>query len=125
MVPTHAMSALEAAFLGLESRTVPFVHASILNFDRPIQLDALRAHVDAALAEIPRYHQRIERGRFGAAAWIDDAKYRIEHHVHAAAVAAPGGTRELEDLAAQLLSAGLPAGHSPVSYTHLRAHETP
>lgn len=113
MSSTHAMSALEAAFLGLESRTVPFVHVSILSFDRPIQLDALRAHVDAALAAIPRYHQRIERGRFGATAWTDDANYRIEHHVHAAAVAAPGGTRELENLAAQLLSSGLPAGHSP------------
>lgn len=113
MSSTHAMSALEAAFLGLESRNVPFVHASILSFDRPIPLDVLRAHVDAALAGIPRYHQRVERRRFGAAAWTDDASYRIEHHVHAAAVAAPGGTRELEDLAAQLLSGGLPAGHSP------------
>jgi hypothetical protein len=113
MLATHAMSALEAAFLGLESRAVPFVHASILCFDRPIRLDDLRAHVDAALADIPRYHQRIKRGRFGAAAWTDDANYRIEHHVHAAAVAAPGGMRELEDLAAQLLSGGLPVEHSP------------
>lgn len=113
MLSKQAMSALEAAFLGLESRDVPFVHASILSFDRPIPLNELRTYVDAALADLPRYHQRIERGRFGAAAWTDDANYRIEHHVHAATVAAPGGTRELDDLAAQLLSGGLPDGHSP------------
>jgi len=107
------MAALEAAFLGLESRDVPFVHASILSFDRPIPLDALRSHIDTALAGIPRYRQRILRGYLGAATWVDDEDYQIEHHVHAAAVAGTGGPHELEELAACLLSSGLPFGHSP------------
>lgn len=106
------MSAIEAAFLGLESRDVPFEHAAILSFDQIIPLDGLRTHVDAALAGLPRYHQRIVRGGLGAV-WIDDRGFRIGHHVHTATVAAPGGPRELEALAAELLSSGLPAGHSP------------
>ena len=113
MSSSQPMPALEAAFLGLESHDVPFVHASILCFDREIPLDALRVHLDRALSDISRYRQRVVRGRFGSAAWGDDDAYRIEHHVHAAAVAAPGGPRELEDLAAKLLSSGLPFGHSP------------
>lgn len=113
MLSNQTMSALEAAFLGLESRSVPFAHASILGFDRPIRLDELRAHIDAALADQPRYRQRVVRKRLGTAMWEDDPRYRIDDHVHAATVAAPGGTRELDSLAAQLLSDGLPAGHSP------------
>jgi WS/DGAT/MGAT family acyltransferase len=111
--PGQRLSALEAAFLGLESRAVPFVHASILSFDRAIPLDALRSHVDAALAGIRRYHQRIARRPLGSADWVDDTEYQIEHHVHAISAAAPGGTRELDELAAQLLASELPTDHSP------------
>lgn len=113
MTSAQPMPALEAAFLGLESRDVPFVHASILEFDRPVPLEALRAHIDAALSAIPRYRQCVAHGHFGAAAWVIDEDYQIEHHVHAAAVAAPGGPRELESLVAELLSSGLPVDHSP------------
>lgn len=107
------LSALEAAFLGLESRDVPFVHASVLSFDRPIDVEALRTLVAAALAPIPRYRQRIERRRSGAADWIDDPDDRIEHHVQTASVAAPGGPRELDALAGRLIATELPPEHSP------------
>jgi WS/DGAT/MGAT family acyltransferase len=107
------LSALEAAFLGLESHDVPFVHAAILSFDRPIALEPLRAHVAAALADVPRYRQHMVPRSWGAADWIADPDDRIEDHVQAATVAVPGGTRELEDLAARLLAFELPAERSP------------
>lgn len=107
------LSALEAAFLGLESHDVPFVHASILHFDRPIAVEPLRAHVAAALDGVARYHRRIVRKPLGGADWVDDTDYQIEHHVQAATVAAPGGPRELDELAAQLLQTDLPPEHSP------------
>jgi len=111
--PSQSLAALDAAFLGLESREVPFVHASILCFDQPIALDALRDHVDAALAGVTRYRQRIARSWRSAARWVMDDDYRIEHHVLAIEAAAPGGIRELERLAARLLEGALPADHSP------------
>ena len=107
------LSALEAAFLGLESRDVPFVHGSVLSFDRPIAVEPLRAHVAAALAGIARYRQRIAHGRFGAADWVDDEGYRIEHHVQAASVPAPGGPRELDELTGHLIATELSPAHSP------------
>jgi WS/DGAT/MGAT family acyltransferase len=107
------MSALESAFLGIGSGEVPFVYEAILDFDREIPLDALRARVDDALSKVRRYHQRIERGRFGRAAWVDDDHFRIARHVHEATAAAPGSMRELEQLAAQLFATDLPAGHPP------------
>ena len=107
------MTALESAFLGLGSREVPFVYECILDFEREIPLDALRARVGEALADLRRYHQRIERGRLGRAAWVDDEHFRIARHVHEATAAAPGGMREVEQLAAQLFATDLPAGHPP------------
>ncbi len=113
MASRHHLSALEAAFLGLESHDVPFVHVSVLSLDRPVGVEALRAHLAAAFAPIPRYRQRIAHRRFGAADWIDDPDDRIEHHVQTACVAAPGGARELEELAAHLIASELPPEHSP------------
>lgn len=107
------LSALEAAFLGLESHDVPFVHASVLSFDRPIDVEALRARIAAALAPIPRYRQRIVHRRFGAADWVDDRDDRIEDHVQIASVAAPGGPRELDELTGRLIATELPPEHSP------------
>ncbi|HET7502525.1 MAG TPA: wax ester/triacylglycerol synthase family O-acyltransferase [Kofleriaceae bacterium] len=113
LVSPRPLSALDAAFLGLESRDVPFVHASILAFDRPLALDAVRAHVGGVLAGVPRYRQRIVRGRVGTAAWVDDPVFSIERHILATTVPAPGGARELEELCAQLLADPLPAEHPP------------
>lgn len=98
------LSALETAFLGLESAEVPFVFASILELDRPIARDALRAHVDAALVGVPRYRQALDRRK---RAWIA-TEFDIARHVHAISVAEPGGREELEGLVARLLSDGIP-----------------
>jgi hypothetical protein len=110
MSSANRLPALESAFLGLESDDAPFVFASILEFDRPIAVDALRRHVDAALATVPRYHQRLDRAK---RTWVDDENFRIERQVHAASVAEPGGRRELEAVAAELLSTGLPPNRPP------------
>ncbi|HEU0032554.1 MAG TPA: wax ester/triacylglycerol synthase domain-containing protein [Kofleriaceae bacterium] len=107
------MSALESAFLGLESRDVPFHFASILEVDRPIAVEQLRSHVDSVLGTIPRYRQRIVRSRWRGARWVDVPDFRIENHVGAVTVAAPGGRRELDELVAHLLETELPAVQPP------------
>ena len=110
MSSANRLPALESAFLGLESDDVPFVVASILELDRPITVDALRRHVDASVATIPRYRQRPDRAK---RAWVDDPSFRIARHVHVAWVAEPGGRSELEAVAAELLSTGLPSNRPP------------
>ena len=108
------LSSLEAAFIGLETPGVEFVYACILELDREVDVDALRELFDRALDAVPRYRQRVIRRRFGRRPmWADDAEFRIARHVHAARVATPGGTHELEDLTAQLLATELPQAHSP------------
>ena len=109
MSAAHRLLALESAFVGLESKDVPFVFASILELDRPIAVDALRRHVDAAFATVPRYRQRLDHAR---RTWVD-TDFRIEHQVRFATVAQPGGRAELEALAARLLSTELPPDYPP------------
>ncbi len=107
------MSALESAFLALESRDVPFVFACVLELDRPIDVAPLRSLMETALAELPRYHQRIVRRRIRGARWRDDPAFEIARHVQTIDVPAPGGARELEALVARLLATRLPRQHPP------------
>jgi hypothetical protein len=107
------LSSLEAAFLGLETPGVEFVYACILELDRELDLDALRALLELSLDAAPRYRQRIVRRWGRRPAWSDDPEFRIARHVHAAHVAPPGGLRELEQLTADLLATELPQQHSP------------
>jgi len=103
------LTALEATFVALESPDVPFVHASILELDRPVPLDALRALVAAAVVPGSRFRQRI----VASLEWSDDEDFRVERHVAAIRVAAPGGASELDALAAELLERALPEEHPP------------
>ncbi len=108
MTTGQPMSALESAFLGLESYDVPFQYASILAFDRPIELAPLRAHIAGVLENLPRYRQRIVRTRSGAGRWVADATFDITNHVDAIR-----GSEPLEHLAAQLLETELDRAHPP------------
>lgn len=108
------LSALDAAFLDLESATVPFVIGSILCFDRRIDLARLRAHVDAALDGLPRYRQRLGRiPLLRHPVWIDDGAFTIDRHVRAVPAVSPGSAADVERVAADLLSRRLPGEHPP------------
>jgi diacylglycerol O-acyltransferase / wax synthase len=99
------LSALDATFLELEQED-PSAHMHIgglLVFDpRPDgtipTVDELRAHLDARLGELPRYHQRLSDPhvhglRFPT--WELDAGLDLREHVSRAALPAPGGRDEL------------------------------
>jgi WS/DGAT/MGAT family acyltransferase len=62
----------------------------------------LRAKLDAALADIPRLSQRVVAPplRLAPPEWRDDPTLDLDYHLRKVAAPAPGGTRELLDLAA-------------------------
>lgn len=110
MSPIERLSALDAAFLGLESETVPFVIGSVLRFDRRIELARLRAWVDAALDGLPRYRQRRDHlPVLRHPIWIDDDRFDVARHV----LPSPAGTSDPQTLAAQLLARRLPPDRPP------------
>ena len=81
---------------------------------RPVDIDLLRHHVDAALDAHPRFRQRIEDLPLGRGVrWTDEDGFAIDDHVHLVDVAPPGGDAELDAFVDDLLERPLPADRSP------------
>ncbi|MEZ5246773.1 MAG: wax ester/triacylglycerol synthase family O-acyltransferase [Acidimicrobiales bacterium] len=73
-------------------------------FDRPIDVDMLRARMRVAVSELPRFTQRVQPGlgRLSTPAWVPDPEFDFNSHFRVMTLAAPGTQRQLFDLAAQL-----------------------
>jgi diacylglycerol O-acyltransferase / wax synthase len=112
--PIDRLSALDSAFLDLDSARAPLhVGWTILVDGRAPSLSALRRHIEGRLEHVPRFRRRVARPRLGLGDphWADDAGFDIARHVHAVTLAPPAGMGELRDLAGTLLSAALDPGH--------------
>ena len=107
------LGALEATFLGLETSTVSFVYACVIELDRAIPVHALRERVEAALVAIPRYRQRIVHHRFRRPVWQDDPSFSIARHVAVARVDPHDGPHDLGELVGDLLGSDVPRDQSP------------
>jgi diacylglycerol O-acyltransferase / wax synthase len=98
--PPDRLSALDAAFLDLETAEAPLHVGWTLKLDGPApSLAALRRHIDARLDSLPRFRRRVD-----GAQWVDDASFDVARHVHGMTLAEPSGPRELRALAGRLLS---------------------
>ena len=109
------LSALDAAFLDLDSDTAPLHVGWTMRLDgRPPALDALRTHVAARLGRVPRFRRRVVRPPLGIGdpIWADDSSFDIADHVVESRVAPPGGPAELRGLAGQILSRPLDPRHA-------------
>jgi diacylglycerol O-acyltransferase len=112
--PIDRLSALDSAFLDLDSAQAPLhVGWTILVDGRAPSLSALRRHIEGRLEHVPRFRRRVTRSRLGLGDqhWADDAGFDIAHHVHALTLAPPAGPGELRELAGTLLSAPLDPAH--------------
>jgi WS/DGAT/MGAT family acyltransferase len=94
------LSALDAAFLDLETAQAPLHVGWTLKLEGPApSVAALRRHVDARLDGLPRFRRRVDGQQ-----WVDDDGFDVARHVHGMTLAAPGGGGELRALAGTLLS---------------------
>ncbi len=64
------------------------------------------ASVEARLHRVPRYRQRLAHVPLdqGRPVWVDDPHFNLAYHVRHAALPAPGGERELRNLASRLFA---------------------
>ena len=103
-VPVDRLSALDTAFLDLETPRAPLHVGWTLRFAAAApSLSALRRHLDGRLDRVPRFRRRLA-DLPGGLAWVDDAGFDIGRHVHQVWLPAPGATGDLRDTAGVLLS---------------------
>jgi diacylglycerol O-acyltransferase len=101
------LSPLDVSFLYLEERTTPMHVGSVMVF-RPdeggLDYPRLVRHVEARIALVPRYRQRVRfvPGRIANPVWVDDERFDISYHVRRSALPRPGSQTQLEELVARL-----------------------
>lgn len=100
------MTDVEALMWNLEKD--PHLSASmaiVTTFDRPPDPERLRVRLERAVASVPRLRQKVvpALGRLAPPEWREDPDFELDRHLHHVALPAPGGMRELLDLAARVV----------------------
>ena len=107
------LSALDASFLLQESaQSHMHIGALAICAGPPPTLDDLRAHIGGRMHLVPRYRQRLAHAPLHSARplWVDDPGFRLDLHVHHAALPSPAGRHELHELLARVFSTALDRG---------------
>jgi len=104
------LSGLDAGFLYLETANNHMHVASTAVFDPSTMpggysFEKVRQLVLERLPLLPPFRRRLAEIPFGLhhPLWIEDPDFDLDYHVRRAALPAPGGKRELADLAAELM----------------------
>ena len=114
-MPSDRLSALDAAFLHLESPGSPLHFGAVAICDGPPPpADELIALIEKRIGRVARYRHRLGRSPLdrGRPRWIEDPAFRVEAHVHHTALAAPGGHAELFGLVARVFATPLDRGRA-------------
>lgn len=111
------LTAADAVFLRIETPHEP-QHVGSLSVieggplrgdDGRLHLEALRAHVDRRLHQVPRLRQRVMEVPYNQArpVWVDDDRFDIDFHVRLTALPRPGDDLQLAELMSRLQSLAL------------------
>jgi diacylglycerol O-acyltransferase len=109
----HRLSGLDSIFLSLESPTNPFHVGAVTVLDPSTApsptltpYDALRQVVEDRLHLVPMFRRRLAPvpGGLDHPQWVEDPDFDLDHHLHRAALPAPGGPAELAEFAADVFS---------------------
>src|SRR5579862_170032 len=109
-MPSDRLSALDAAFLHLESPGSPLHFGAVAICDGPPPpAHELVALIEERIGRVARYRHRLGRSPLdhGRPRWVEDPAFRVEAHVHHTALAAPGGRAELFELVARVFATPL------------------
>ena len=114
LMQNENLTALDATFLELEEadQSAHMHIGAVMVFEPPPgaqapTVDRVRADLDARLGSLPRFRQRLSESRTGGLRWprwLDDDRFDIARHVHAAGLPAPAGDAELRDWAGDYFS---------------------
>jgi WS/DGAT/MGAT family acyltransferase len=107
------LTALDASFLDLESRTVHMHVGSVGLFepgplgteDGGIDFDRITQLIELDLRRAPRFRQRLARAPLtGRPVWVDDDRFNLLYHVRHTSLPHPGDERRLKRLVGRIMS---------------------
>lgn len=100
------MSAVDTAWLRMDTPTNLMMIVGVLMFDGGIDVARFKRTVKKRLLRYPRFRQRVIQDPSGAY-WLDDAHFDIDNHVHAVNLPGAGGKEALEQYVAALTTQSL------------------
>lgn len=107
-VEREPLSAVDAAWLRMDSPQSPMVIAAALEFDGPMDREALAGVLAERLVGRRRFRQRVAMERVTPwPRWEIDPRFDLRAHLHHVALPAPGGHAALAALASDLVSTPL------------------
>lgn len=109
MANIKPLSTVDAAWLRMEDPTNLMMVSGILTFKEPVDFASLRAVIKKRLLQFDRFRMRVIEPKvpFAPAFWEYDPKFDLDAHVHHIALPEPGGKKELQALAGDLMSTPL------------------
>ena len=108
----ESLSRLDAAFLSFETENAPmhvgltlvFQEGPLRRSDGGVDMARIRRHVEARLARIPRYRQKLRKVPLtGDHLWVDDPRFHLENHVRHISLPRPGDEASLQRLCGEIL----------------------
>jgi WS/DGAT/MGAT family acyltransferase len=121
-MPNHwyeRLSAMDSSFLALESQSTHMHVAATAVFEQGplatpaggVDIDRIRAYINARLHWIPRYRQRLAWVPVeNEPVWIDDDRFNIDYHVRHTSLPRPGDEAQLKRLSSRIMSQQLDRG---------------
>lgn len=106
----HRMTPEDAAFLYFEKPDAPLHIGSVATYEGTIPFDQMFVSLNARMHQIPRYRQKAVIPPFyaGHPTWEDDPDFSLSRHLRLVQLPAPGGERQLRELAGEIFAPMLP-----------------
>lgn len=100
------LTSMDSSFLYFEKKEATMHIGSVSLFEGEIPFDDFVAMMDSKMHLLPRYQQIIVPDPFnlGHPTWEDDPHFNIHNHIFKLQIDAPGGEKELIDLAGRIFT---------------------
>jgi diacylglycerol O-acyltransferase len=100
------LTSIDASFLYFEKKEAPMHIGSVSLFDGEIPFDEFVAMVESKIHLLPRYQQVVAPDPFnlGHPTWEFDQSFDIRNHIFEVEIDAPGGEKELIELAGKIFT---------------------
>jgi WS/DGAT/MGAT family acyltransferase len=101
---------MDAMFLSMEGTEWPQHTLGLMILDPTdapgFDYEHLREHLDRRLPYLPQFRRRIQEVPLGLdrPVWVDDPAFKLDYHIHRAALPSPGGAKELADVVGEILA---------------------